>query len=67
MQEEFIVCAISRDDLKNIGIDSDNLSDSTMQKIASKMGEAYCNNGFLEDLRLFSEMFGVVKIEENAE
>ena len=51
MQKEFVVCVLSRDDLKEIGLNPDSLSDSAMKKIASKMGESYCNNGFWEDLK----------------
>lgn len=65
MQEEFVVCVLSRDDLKEIGVDPDSLSDSAMKKIASKMGESYCNNVFWEDLRFYTGMFGKTKIDEN--
>lgn len=63
MQEEFIVCVLSRADLEALGYDPNCLTDTEMKRLASKMGDAYVENGFWVDLGICLEYFGAVKIE----
>lgn len=64
MQEEFVVCVLSRGDLEALGYNKDVLSDSEMKRLASKMGDAYVENGFWIDLKLFLEHYNVPTIDE---
>jgi hypothetical protein len=67
-QEFFPVTFISREDIKEcfdgvqdkalkqkIDITIDNMSDSDMKKLASKLEDTYLDNGFWSDLRIVFE------------
>ena len=54
-QESFKITSISRDDFKSEGYDCSGLSDATMEHIASKMADAYCECCFWVELRFHAE------------
>lgn len=54
-QEFFTITSVSRDDLKGIGYDTDKVDDDTMRRLASKMADAYCDNGFWIDLPIIAD------------
>lgn len=60
MQEEFVVCVLSRADLETLGYNPDSLSDTEMKRIASKMGDSYVENGFWIDLKWHLENSGAI-------
>lgn len=64
MQEEFIVCVLSRADLEQLGYNPDGLSDAEMKRIASKMGDSYVENGFWIDLKWHLEHSGATPIND---
>ena len=51
----FPVTHISREDLEGRGFDTSTIDDCTMERIASKMGDAYCENGYWIDLDIIAE------------
>lgn len=50
---------LSKEDLEEMGFDTDKVNDETMKKIANKMTDIYLDNGFWEDMRLAAEQLGV--------
>ena len=67
MKEFFQISAVSRDDLKHIGFDTDNVDDSTMERLASKLGNDYCEQLFWSSLEILAEALEIPKKEEHAE
>lgn len=64
-KESFEITAVSREDLSALGFYSRDILDSTMKRIASKMGDAYCENGFWTDLEIIAEEgFDIYKFQE---
>lgn len=61
MKEEFIITKVFRDDLKQEGFDSSNVDDATMELLAEKMADAYCEKSFWVDLRIIAEELGIPK------
>ena len=52
----FKITSVHRDDLENIGFDTSNVDDSTMQHLASKMADDYCEQLFWIHPTIFAEM-----------
>lgn len=61
-QEFFVVSEVGREDLINEGWDAEKLDDSTMQNIANKMGEAFCDCGYWDILNSVAEYYKLKKI-----
>lgn len=51
----FSITSVCRADLDSIGIDSTKFDDADMAQLASKMADAYCDNGFWIDLPIIAE------------
>lgn len=51
----FAITSVCRADLDSIGIDSIKFDDADMEHIASRMADAYCDNGFWIDLPIIAE------------
>ena len=51
----FPITFLSRDDLTSRGFKGEDVDDCTMKEIASKMGSAYCDNGYWVDLDILAE------------
>ena len=47
--EDFVIVTISRDDIDKDKFDINDISDDDMERLASKMGDLYLDNGFFED------------------
>ena len=60
-QEDFPITSVSREDLIDIGFDAKNVDDGIMEHLASKMADAYCDNGFWIDLPIIAEHLGIKK------
>lgn len=60
-QEFFPITSVSRPDLTARGFDTADVSDATMGRLASKMEDAYCENGFWEDMSIIAEGLGIPK------
>lgn len=57
--KQFQITSICREDLESKGFDTSKVDDSTMKKIASKMADAYLDNGFWIDMPILAEHYGV--------
>lgn len=57
----FKITSVAREDLESRGFDTSKVSDSTMKRLASKMADAYCEQGFWIDLEIIAEYLGVPK------
>lgn len=53
-QEYFPVMHICRDDVGSQGYEASDISDEDMTGLAKKMGDAYCEDGCWEDLRIIA-------------
>lgn len=64
-KESFEITSVSREDLESAGFDTSDVDDSTMERLASKMGDAYVSNGFWIDLPIIAEYLEIPKKENN--
>lgn len=61
MKESFVISKVSREDLEEMGFDASNVDDKTMEKLASKLGDDYCEQLFWSSLDIIAESLGVLK------
>lgn len=54
-QESFCISRLSREDLEQRGFDTSDIDDKTMQRIADKLGEDYCEQLFWISLDIIAE------------
>jgi hypothetical protein len=59
----FEVTAVSRDDLKAAGFMADEVDDKIMERLASKMADAYVESSFWTDLEIIAEDLGIKREE----
>ncbi len=64
---DFTVISISRDDLKAIGFNGDNLTDDQMQSIAWKMARGFDGDTYWSSLQYACEACDIPKIDDNEE
>lgn len=57
--KQFQITSICRGDLEEAGFDISMVDDSQMQHIASKLADAYLDNGFWVDLPIVAEYFNI--------
>ena len=55
----FQITSVHRNDLEEIGFATDSVSDESMKRLASKMADAYCDQGFWIDLEIIAEDLGI--------
>jgi hypothetical protein len=55
LYQEFPITSVCRADLEQVGFNTKNVDDSTMRELASKMADAYCDDGFWIDLEILAE------------
>lgn len=60
-KEHFAITSVSREDLEARGYETENVDDETMERLASKMSDAYCDNGFWVDLETLADHLGIPK------
>ena len=65
-QEYFPITSVARADLEGRGFDTRKVEDATMERLASKMADAYCENGFWIDLDIIAEYLGIPKSKAKA-
>lgn len=64
----FEITSISREDLEHAGYDTSDVDDDTMRKLASKMGDDYCEQLFWVQLPIIADYLGIpLKQKENEE
>lgn len=61
MKESFIITQVSREDLESIGYDTSEVSDDTMERLASKLGDDYCEQLFWTSLDIMAECMEIPK------
>ena len=64
MKESFIITQVSREDLETIGYDTSEVSDDTMERLASKLGDDYCEQLFWTSLDIIAEYMEIPKREK---
>ena len=65
MKESFVISEVSREDLEEIGYDTSEVSDKTMEYLAKKLGDDYCEQLFWTSLNITAEYMDIPKKEFN--
>lgn len=52
---DFPITTVCRDDLESRGFNTSKVTNAQMRELADKMEDAYCENGFWEDLTIIAE------------
>ena len=60
----FKITSVHRDDLEHAGFDALQVDDHTMQRLASKMADDYCDQLFWDHLPIIAEIVGIPRKEE---
>ena len=60
-KESFSISCLSREDLEQKGFDTSDVDDKTMEKLASKLGDDYCEQLFWDSLDIIAESMGIPK------
>jgi hypothetical protein len=63
MKESFEITSVSREDLEALGFDTSEVSDATMERLASKLGDDYCEQLFWTSLGIIAEYMEIPKKE----
>ena len=63
MKESFVISEVSREDLEELGYDASEVSDETMERLASKLGDDYCEQLFWTSLDIIAECMEIPKRE----
>ena len=63
MKESFVISEVSREDLEEIGFDTSEVSDETMEYLARKLGDDYCEQLFWSSLEIIAEYLEIPKKE----
>ena len=63
MKESFVISEVSREDLDELGYDASKVSDDTMERLASKLGDDYCEQLFWTSLDIIAEYLEIPKKE----
>lgn len=61
MKESFVITEVSREDLEEIGFDTSKVSDETMERLARKLGDDYCEQLFWTSLEIIAEYLEIPK------
>ena len=61
MKQLFNITSVHRNDLESIGFDTSKIDDSIMERLASKMSDAYLESSFWIDLEIIAEYLGIHK------
>lgn len=64
-QEFFEITSLSRVDLEEVGFDTKEVTDETMERLARKMADDYVEEHFWLALEILAEMIGISKREED--
>ena len=66
MKESFVITEVSREDLEEIGFDASKVSDETMERLARKLGDDYCEQLFWTSLEVMAEYLEIPKRNRKA-
>ena len=59
LHHRFDISSLTRADLEHAGFDGSKVDDSTMLRLAQKLGDAYFDQNFWDDLELFADELGI--------
>ncbi len=57
--KHFKITSVHRDDLEQAGFDASLVDDATMEHLASKMADDYCEQLFWDQLPIIAEIMGI--------
>jgi hypothetical protein len=60
----FEISSLYRDDLEHLGYDASRVDNSVMRKLASKLGDDYCEQLFWNSLPILADALGIPRREE---
>lgn len=63
----FYITSVHRDDLEERGFDVSEVTDADMRRLASKMGDDYCNQLFHESMEILADFMGFPRIEKESD
>lgn len=63
-KEFFPITSVSRNDLEERGFDTSEVDDDTMERLASKMSDDYCEQMFWTSMEIIAEIMGIPKKEK---
>lgn len=61
-QNAFPVTSVCRDDLESLGFDVSNVSDLQMSRLASKMGDDYCEQMFWSSMEILADGMDIPRV-----
>lgn len=61
MKEHFEITSVSRADLEEKGFDVSDVTDETMERLASKMADDYLEQMYWISLEIIAEELGITK------
>jgi len=61
MKKSFVITEVSREDLEELGFDTSEVSDETMERLASKLADDYCEQLFWTSLDIIAEYMKIPK------
>lgn len=61
MKESFVITEVSREDLEGLGYNTSKVSDETMERLASKLADDYCEQLFWTSLDIIAEYMEIPK------
>ena len=64
LYRSYPITSVCRQDLEDAGFDTTNVDDRDMEHLASKMADAYCDDGFWIDLPIIAEHLEIPKKEK---
>jgi len=59
LHKSFAITYVCRADLEGAGFDTKKVDNATMEHLASKMADAYCDDGFWIDLPIIAEHLNI--------
>lgn len=65
MKESFVITEVSREDLEELGYDTSEVSDETMEYLAKKLANDYCEQLFWTSLDIIAEYMDIPKKKLN--
>ena len=61
MKESFVITEVSREDLEELGYETSEVSDKTMEYLAKKLADDYCEQLFWTSLNIIAEGLDIPK------
>lgn len=56
-KENFEIASVCRADLEGLGYDTSRITDETMERLASKLGDDYCDQLFWTSLQVLADEY----------